>query len=168
MLTKKQKSEIVKRGVEEVSKSKFIIFGDFTKVKVPELVLLRRELKNIGAKLQVIKKRLLRITLEKAGISFNPEQFETQVGAVFSGKDISEAAGVAYRFSRTTIGEDKKERFHILGGIDVAEKRFLDASFVKTVGSLPTRDVLLGQLLGVIAGPIRSLLYVLSEKSKKV
>lgn len=167
MLTKKQKSEIVERGVKEVQTSKTILFGDFSRVKVSELSVLRSELRKMGARFQVIKKRLLRIIFEKAGVDFNPEQFESQVGTVFSDKDISEAAGVVYKFSRTTLGEDKKERFKILGGLDIQEKKFLDAALVSSVGALPSREVLLGMLLGTIVGPAKSLLYVLSEKSKK-
>ena len=34
------------------------------------------------------------------------------------------------------------------------------------VGSLPSRDVLLGRVVGVLAGPIRAFMYVLSEKAK--
>lgn len=167
MLTRNQKSDIIQNGIEEVGKSKTILFGDFSKVKVSELSSLRRDLKKIGAKFQVIKKRLLRIIFEKAGIDFNPEQFESQVGIVFSDKDISEAAQTVYKFSKTTIGEDKKERFEILGGFEIVSKKFLDAAYVKAVGALPSREVLLGQLLGTILGPAKALLYVLSEKSKK-
>lgn len=167
MLTKKQKSEVIDRGIIDVGKSKTILFGDFSRVKVSELSNLRRDLRKIGAKFQVIKKRLLRIIFEKAGIDFNPEQFESQVGTIFSDKDISDAAQAAYKFSKTTIGEDKKERFEILGGLEIASKTFLDAAHVKAVGALPPREVLLGQLLGTIIGPTRALLYVLDQKSKQ-
>jgi len=166
MLTKSQKVEKVEQGIKDVQGAKVILFGDFSKVKVSELATLRSELRKMGAKFQVIKKRLLRIVFEKSGIDFNPEQFEGQAGTVFSDKDISEAAGVVYKFSRTTLGEDKKPRFQILGGLDVAEKKFLDAAFVNAVGSLPSREVLLGQLLGTLLGPAKSLLYLLQEKSK--
>ncbi|MDP1689479.1 MAG: 50S ribosomal protein L10 [bacterium] len=167
MLTKQQKIEKVDAGVKDVKLSKIILFGDFSRVKVSELSVLRSELRKIGAKFQVIKKRLLRIIFEKSGIDFNPEQFDSQVGTVFSDKEIHEAAQIMFKFAKGTVGGDKKERFQILGGLNVAEKKFLDAVFVKAVGALPSREVLLGQLLGTIIGPARALLYVLSEKSKK-
>lgn len=167
MLTKLQKIEKVDAGVKDVKLSKTILFGDFSRVKVSELSVLRSELRKIGAKFQVIKKRLLRIVFEKSGIDFNPEQFDAQVGTVFSDKDIADAAQVIFKFSKTTIGEDKKERFQILGGLNVAEKKFLDAVFVKAVGALPSLEVLRGQLLGTLVGPAKSFLYVLDQKSKQ-
>lgn len=167
MLTKQQKIQKVEAGIKDVSHSKTIIFGDFSKVKVSEITVLRSELRKIGAKYQVIKKRLLRIIFEKSSIDFNPEQFDSQVGTIFSDKDIADSAQIAFKFSKSTIGEDKKERFKILGGLNIAEKKFYDAIFVQSVGALPSREVLLGQLLGTIVGPAKSLLYVLSEKAKK-
>lgn len=167
MLTKKQKIEKVEAGVKDIKASKTILFGDFSGVKVSEISVLRSELRKIGAKFQVIKKRLLRIIFEKSGIKFNPEEFESQVGTVFSDRDITDSAQIIYKFAKGTVGEDKKERFLILGGLDVAGGKFLDAAYVKAVGSLPSREVLLGQLLGTIAGPAKALLYVLSAKSKQ-
>ena len=167
MLTKQQKIEKVEGGVKDVKASKTILFGDFSRVKVSKISVLRSELRKIGAKFQVIKKRLLRIVFEKSGIDFNPEQFDSQVGTIFSDKEIHEAAQIMFKFSKGTVGEDKKERFQILGGLNVSEKKFLDGAFVKAVGSLPSLDVLRGQLLGTLVGPAKSFLYILSEKSKK-
>ncbi len=167
MLTKSQKINIVEKGGEEIQKSKTLVFGDFSRVTMKELTALRNELRKVGGKFQVIKKRLLRIMFEKAGLGFDPEEFGGQVGTVFSDKDISAVAGTVYKFSKTTLGEDKKERFTILGGFEIADKKFLDAAYIKAVGSLPPREVLLGQLLGTIIGPITSFLYLLSEKAKQ-
>ena len=43
----------------------------------------------------------------------------------------------------------------------------IDAAQVVFIGNLPPREVLLAQLLGMIAAPIRSFLYVLDQKSKQ-
>lgn len=109
----------------------------------------------------------MRVMFQRLGIDFTPEQFEAQVGTVLAPKSISDVAGIVYKFSRTTLGADKKERFAILGAFDMAAKKFMDGPEVKMIGQLPPREVLLGQLMGTIAGPMRALLYVLNEKSKK-
>ncbi|MBI2035058.1 MAG: 50S ribosomal protein L10 [Candidatus Liptonbacteria bacterium] len=167
MLTKAQKVKKVEAGVEDIKRAKTLVFADFSGTKFEELRNLRVDLKAIGAKFQVLKKRLLRIIFEKSGIEFNPEQFESQVGTVFTDKDISEVAGIVYKFAKTTVGENKKERFQILGGFDILAKKFMDAKEVKTIGELPSKEILLGQLLGTIIGPARAFLYVLDQKSKQ-
>jgi len=43
----------------------------------------------------------------------------------------------------------------------------LEGAQVVRIGTLPPREVLLAQLLGVLAGPIRSFMYLLDEKAKR-
>jgi hypothetical protein len=42
----------------------------------------------------------------------------------------------------------------------------MTAEDVVYIGKLPPREVVLAQLLGMLAAPIRSFLYILDEKSK--
>ena len=167
MKTKAQKIQAVEEGMAAIKKSETLVFADFGGVSVDELKRLRRALKEAGAKFSVMKKRLMRVMFQKLGIDFNPEQFDAQVGTVLSPKGIEDVAGIVYKFGRETMGAHKKERFAILGAFDMLGKKFMDGAEVKMIGQLPSREVLLGQLLGTIAGPMRAFLYVLSEKSKK-
>ncbi|MBI2514922.1 50S ribosomal protein L10 [Candidatus Wolfebacteria bacterium] len=157
MLTKLQKSKQIEIGKKLIEESRSLIFVDFGGVSVKNLESLRRKLKEIGAQLKVIKKRLLRIAFEKRNLDFNPEQFELQVGTIFSPKEVYEVAGSI-----------SKSGVKILGGYDLELKSFFDAEKVKFFGNLPSREILLGQLVGMIAAPIKMLMYVLKEKSKMV
>lgn len=171
MKTKQQKSKQIEEGERDLKQSKLLFFVDFSGAGVEDLRLLRKILKEAGAKLKVIKKKLLRIIFEREKIDFNPEQFKLQAGTIFTDKDISEIAAPVYKFSK---GLEKKglpagqAGFKILGAYDLKEKNFIDAETVIKIGKLPTREVLLGQLVGVLSAPMRMLAYVLSEKSKMV
>lgn len=163
MLTKQQKTKYVETGEALVKESKVLVFTDFTGVGVEDIKKLRATLKEIGAQFKVIKKTLMRVALKKSGIDFTPEQFDAQVGTIFSTKDISEVAGPVYKF-----GKDKeKTGFKILGAYDIEAKNFLDGTMVTKIGKLPSREVLLGQLVGMLASPIKSFLFVLDQKAKK-
>jgi large subunit ribosomal protein L10 len=164
MLTRKQKTERVEIGKKILEESRNLVFIDFTGAKVGDLRILKKTLSDLGAKLKVIKKKLMRIVFEEQGIDFNPEQFESQVGIIFSDKELPDIASPVYKFAK----EKEKQGFKILGAYDLSEKNFLDPEFVKMLGQLPSREILLGQLVGVIAAPIRMLMYVLNEKSKTV
>ncbi|KKQ23024.1 MAG: 50S ribosomal protein L10 [Candidatus Wolfebacteria bacterium GW2011_GWC1_37_10] len=164
MLTKQQKTQQIKESKELIKGSKMLIFVDFTGTTVDEIKKLRRALLAIGSKLKVVKKKLLRVALSEDKIDFNPEQFESQIGTIFSSADISEIAGPIYKFSK----EAKNKEFKILGGYDLSAKNFIEGEIVKQIGQLPSREILLGQLVGMFAMPIKMFMNVLEQKSKQM
>jgi len=166
MKTKEQKAKQIEEGVNLLQESKNLVFVDFSGAGVEDLSLLRKILKGFDSKFKVIKKKLMRIVLQKSGIDFNPEQFESQLGIIFSDRDISEIAGPVYKFYKDK--DLAKKSFKILGAYDLLAKKFLDAETVIKIGQLPSREVLLSQLVGVLSAPIRMLMYVINERAKKV
>ena len=164
MLTKQQKSKQIEEGGKLLEKSKGLVFVDFTGAGVEDLKVLRKTVRDLGAKMKVIKKKLMRIIFEKEKIDFNPEQFESQMAVIFSDKDASDLAAPVYKFYRLM----EKKGFKILGAYDLSAKNFLEAETMIKIGKLPSREILLGQLVRVLSAPMRMFLYVLSEKSKKV
>ncbi len=124
---------------------------------------LRGRVAAISGSVTVMKKRLLKLVLKARGIEMDVKNFEGQVGAVFGKNDLLDISGVVYKFSK-----EKKDGLKILGGYNFTDSSFTDEGTVKRLGSLPSKEVLLGQLVGMIASPIRSFLFVLNEKAKKV
>lgn len=170
MKSKTQKQEELKKGKELLSKSRLLVFTDFTKVKAEDLRRLRRELKKVGANFLVIKKRLLALLLKERGADFDTKQFKLSMGTIFSENDLEKISGPVYKFFSTLeISEGMEKDMwakHILGGYDLKNKNLIDALQIVTIGKLPPREVLLGQFLGTLVAPFRSFLYILSEKSK--
>lgn len=161
MKTKAQKTEELKKGKALLAGSQLLIFTDLTKVSTEEMRRLRRELKNIGVNLLVIKKRLLGILLKEKGIEFENGKFKMPVATIFSSISIDRASAPIYKFFKTLNLEKEK----ILGGYDLTVKRFIEANEVIAIGGLPPREVLLSQLVGQLAAPLTSLLYVLQVKA---
>lgn len=159
--TKAQKTEAIKAGDKELKDTRFLVFADFSKVTNEELKSFRRLIRAINAKFTIVKKRLMGIVLKNAGIDFNTKQFTGQMGTIFAKGDISDIAQVVYKFAK------EKQNFKILGGLDVLKKESLPRETVVAIGRLPSREVLLGQLLGGITGPVRQFMHALNEVSKK-
>lgn len=158
MKTKQQKSEEIKSGEELFKKSQTLIFVDFNKVPTKNLNLLKTKIKKIDARFKVIKKRLLRIILKENKIDFDPQAtFEGQMGTIFSANDIYSIASPVYKSS---------EGIQILGAYDLKEKQFLVADSFKKIALLPSREILLSQLVGMLSAPIKMFLFILNEKSK--
>ncbi|MDP3052396.1 MAG: 50S ribosomal protein L10 [bacterium] len=160
MKSKEQKIEELKSGEELFKKSQSLIFVDFGKVSTEKMWLLKAKLKKIDAQFKVVKKRLLRIILKENKIDFDPHLiFKGQMGTIFSGSDISSAAGPVYK---SFAG------IQVLGAYDLKDKQFLAADAFKKIALLPSREILLSQLVGMLAAPIKMFMFVLSEKSKMV
>ncbi|MGC9599265.1 MAG: 50S ribosomal protein L10 [Minisyncoccia bacterium] len=171
MKTKAQKTEELKKAKALLLKSRALIFADFTKISAEDVRKFRAELKKIGANFLVIKKRLLALLLKERGIDVNLKQFKISVGTIFSEKGIDMVAGPAFRFfSGLEVPEGGDKQIwvkHMLGGYDVTGNLPIDAAQVVFIGKLPPREVLLAQLLGMLASPIRSFMYLLDQKAKR-
>lgn len=159
--TKAQKTKVVQEGAESLKASNVAVVADFTGLGVNDINTLRKSLKAAGLRFGVIKKRILALIFKNAGIEFNTKEFPGQTGVVFSSKDIVETSAEIYKFSK------QKELFKVLGGFDLESKAFVSASDIRRYGALPSREVLLGQLVFMLTSPIRSLLFVFNEKAKK-
>jgi len=159
-ITKQKKEEIIKESAQDIESSKALIFADFTGSSVSDISELRAQLREVNSKLKVVKKTLMGVLFKDKGIDVDPLEFEGPVGTIFVGEELSEAAGPLYRFSKDHEG------FKLLGAFRLDKKEQIDEATINAIGSLPPKNVLLGQVVGTIAAPLRALVYILSEKSK--
>ncbi len=160
-ITRARKEEIFSEGSEKVGQSRFLIFVDFQGAGVGELQQLRRALAEVGANFKVIKKRILRLVLREKGFDFDPVKFEGPVGTVFGTDELEKIVAPVYKFSKDSEG------FKILGGLDLTNREELLAEKIIAIGKLPSREVLLVQLMGVMIAPVQKLMYVLDILSKR-
>lgn len=170
MKTKAQKTEELSRAKKLLDKSHGIIFADFTKISAEDVRKFRTELRKSNANFLVIKKRLLGLLLKEKGISVDLKQHKISIGTIFGEGDTENIAGPAYKFFaglEVPEGGDKNMWVkHLLGGYDIAANAPVGAEQVIFIGKLPPREVLLAQLLGMLAAPIRSFMYLLDQKAK--
>ncbi|PIR89538.1 MAG: 50S ribosomal protein L10 [Candidatus Harrisonbacteria bacterium CG10_big_fil_rev_8_21_14_0_10_40_38] len=165
MKTRTQKSEIIESSVKLLENHGSLVFADFSGIPVSSINELKNRLKKVGGKYVAIKKRLFRVALQKTGHEFDPTQFEAQLGVVFVPGELTEAASTVYMFSRE-LAKNQLD-FKVLGAYEISEKRFLTAEEFTVIAKLPTREQLLGMVVGVLAGPIRGFMHVVSELSKR-
>ena len=162
MKTKAQKIKKVEEGGKIVDERNTVIFADFTGTKVNDMNTLRKSLHGFESKFEVFKKRLFRVILQQKGFEFNPETLPGQLGVIYTDKKLDEIAGPVYKFAK------QFKTFKILGSIDLKSKIFVSGVEVEAIGKLPSREVLIAQLVGTIAAPMCAFLYVLSERSKQL
>ena len=165
MKTRKQKSEIVESSAKLLSGNESLIFADFSGIPVSAINELKSRLRDLGGTYKAIKKRLFRVALKNAGHDFDPTQFEAQLAVIFIPGDLTLAASTVYAFSKELA--KNKQDFKILGAYEILKKQFLTAEEFTVIAKLPTKDQLLGMVVGVLVGPIRGFMHVVSELSKR-
>ena len=171
MKTRAQKETELANARELFEKSQALIFADFTKITAENLRKLRIELKKSGANFLVIKKRILGILLRRRG-SMSTSSSSRRPSVRSSPKWTAEhIAGPAFKFfSGMEVPEGEAKDIwikKILGGynINADTSRWMRRRVVY-IGKLPPREVVLAQLLGMLARPIRSFLYILIRIAK--
>lgn len=112
----------------------------------------RQDLLKVGGQLEVVRKRVFSKAAEAAGLpSFR--DLEGHIGIVFAHGDFIETSKVV---CATAKGQDKRVR--VLGGW--YEGRLYGAAEVQKIATLPSREEMRAQLLGVLEAPLAEFLAV--------
>src|SRR3990167_8556720 len=149
MITKTKKSEIIKDLSDKLSRKKIAIFSDFHGVSVAKLQSLRRLLKKTGGEYKVAKKTFFDRAFSGSGITLKAKELQGELGIAFGYEDEVSIAKTLFKFSK------ENETFKILGN------RLLEDKEIVALAKLPAREILLGQLVGVLQSPMRGLAVVL-------
>ncbi len=152
--TKQIKASSLETLGSGLQSAKSVVFANFGGLKVKETEELRRKCREQNVKFVATKKTLLRKALQDAGVATtDPKAFEGSVAVVFGLSDEVAPAQVIAEFAKT------HDVLSIFGGI--LEGQFIDAAKVKALSSLPSKQQLLGQLVGTLQAPISGFVRVL-------
>jgi large subunit ribosomal protein L10 len=148
------------------------IMTDYRGIKTQDIVGLRRKFRESGIEFHVVKNTLAKIAAEKNGKDKVANFFEGPVAIAFVKDDISVSAKVL-----TDYITANKLAMTIKGGF--LGERLLTAKEVSTLATLPSKDVLIAQMLGgiqsplygllnMVNAPLRGLAYVLQGRIKQL
>lgn len=153
------KATIVEDLQGKLNASPFLFVADYTGLKVSQFAELRNRLFDAGARCHVVKNTFLRRAAKSAGL---PElaDLHGQTAIIVGDKDVAAAAKVLKNFS----AEFKKPE--IKAG--VVDRVVVSTEQIKTIADLPSRDVLLATLLGVLNAPASKLVRVLNEPASSL
>jgi large subunit ribosomal protein L10 len=157
-MDKAGKHELGKMIQEKASKAHLIILTDYRGLKAGEADLLRKRLREAQVYSKVVKNNVARIALKEAKMGAEVNAFmDGVVGPTlmsFAMGDPARAAKVIFDFTKEV------EAFSLKEGI-FNNKKLTNAQ-IEQLANLPSREVLLAQLLGVFNGPARSFVSVLA------
>ncbi len=152
-LTRQQKEQRVAEMKDVLGSAALVVVMSFDALTVADVTDLRERLAETDSFMRVVPKRLLRLAIQGSKVDFDPLQHKEQLAVVW-GSDASAPAKAVYNFAK------EHETVQLLTGL--VEGRTLSADEVIALAQLPSRQELLAQLVGVLAGPLRSFVSVLS------
>src|SRR5947207_12032011 len=150
-----EKANIVSDLSERLTKSPFVLVTDYQRMNVNHFADLRNRLAAIGAEMHVAKNSFLKRAMSDSGLPDVADKLSGQTAIVTGQKDVAPVAKIL----KTFAAEFKVAALKI----GVIEKAVLSAQEIEALADLPSREVLLAQLLGLLVSPATKLVRLLNE-----
>ena len=149
-----EKSATVSDLSQKMSKADAIYLADFSGIDVAAVTQLRRFLREAGVDYQVVKNRLAKLAARDAGLDSLGEYLEGPTAMAFVQDDPVTPAKILQKFI------DGGGKLAIKTG--VVDGQILTPEAVKQLARLPSRDELIGKVIGSVQAPLYGLSAVLS------
>jgi large subunit ribosomal protein L10 len=148
-MNREQKAAAIAEIAAQIKESEAVYAVDFRGISVPQAADVRTRLRDADATFRVVKNTLTERAADEAGAEALKPLLEGPTALTFVRGDAATAAKAIATFNRET------QLLTFKGGL--LEGDPLDAEQIVAISRLPARDVLYGQLVGMVAAPITGL-----------
>jgi large subunit ribosomal protein L10 len=148
-MNREEKSQAIKEIAAEIEGSEAIFAVDYRGISVPQAAELRSKLREADASFRIVKNRLTKIAADQVGEERLAELLSGPTALTFVRGDTAQAAKAITTFNK------EHDVLTFKGGFMDATS--LDETAFKSIAKLPGREVLNGQLAGVVASPLTGL-----------
>lgn len=153
-MNRDQKAAVVEELAEQIRDAEAIFAVDYRGISVSDAAELRSRLRDAGARFRIVKNSLTERASDKAGTESLKELLEGPTALTFVAGDPALAAKALNDLARALGTLEFK------GGL--MDGSPLTADEIRSIARLPARDVLNGQLVGVISSPLTGLVRTLN------
>ncbi|HEX2103531.1 MAG TPA: 50S ribosomal protein L10 [Solirubrobacteraceae bacterium] len=148
-MNREQKAAAIAEIVADINNSEAVFAVDFRGISVPQAADVRTRLRDADASFRVVKNTLTERAADEAGADALKSFLEGPTALTFVRGDAALAAKAIATFNRET------QLLTFKGGL--LDGDALDAEQILAISRLPARDVLYGQLVGIVASPVTGL-----------
>lgn len=162
-VTRERKEQTVAELQDTLGKLKLMVMTDYRGLTVPQISELRNQLRDEGISYAVTKNTLLRIAVKNTPelADIDPQAFTGPMALAISTEDEVAPARVVFQYAK------QHEALEIVGAV-TGDGRLLSPAEVKALATLPTREQLLGQVVGTIAAPLSGLVGVMGANVRGI
>ncbi len=154
-----EKQKVVDDIKQKMEGSTGIIIADYRGLTVSQVTNLRVELREAGIEYRVLKNTMVSRAADEIGLE-GLESFLKGPTAIAFSPDPVAPAKILMEYSK------KNKNLKIKAGI--VEGRVIGPEMIKTLAELPSREVLLSQVLAGMQGPIQGMVNVLQGPIRKM
>jgi large subunit ribosomal protein L10 len=156
-LTKLKKNEVVAEISALLESSKMTVVAQYQGTTVKAIQALRKDAKSNGTKISVVKNRLVIKAIESSEVlkDVDVSALKGQLLYAFNTLDEVAPASALATFAKTNPS------IQFVGAI-TAEGKFIDATEVKALAALPSKNDLIAQVIATLASPLNDVMNGLS------
>ncbi|MDO4326567.1 MAG: 50S ribosomal protein L10 [bacterium] len=152
------KQPVVKEIAELLDGAASAVVVDYRGLTVEQDTILRKQLREAGVTYKVYKNTMIRFAAKGTAFeALNPD-LEGPTALAVSKTDATAPARVLANFAKTA------DKLELKAG--VVEGTYYDSKGIQVIATIPSREELLGKLLGSIQSPIANLARVLNQISE--
>ena len=150
-----RKIEQVEELANLFSNSDTIIIADYKGTSVADLSSLRKALNSSSSKFKIAKNSLAKLAAEKAEKNILADQITGPLGYILTNEDPSQVTKTLFDYT-----EKNDIEFVIKKGL--LDNELVDESILIKLSKLPSKDILLSQLMAGMNSPLTNLLFVMN------
>lgn len=164
-LTKAKKAEVLDNLKTILKEAKSVGFTTNTGLTVEEVTNLRVNLREVDSTFTLAKKTLIKIAFKDVyGVELTDDMLPNQIALVLSNDDAVAGLGKVNDFMKK--GQPGEEKMQWTWAF--FEEEILDAAGAKEVAAMPSRDTLLGRLVGSLQSPLSGFARFLDAAAKEL
>jgi large subunit ribosomal protein L10 len=150
-LNREQKAAVIDEVAAQISESEAVFAVDYRGISVPQAAALRTRLRDADASFRIVKNTLTERAADRAGADALKALLEGPTAMTFVRGDAATAAKALADFRRASGGALLEFKGGWMNGAP------LEPAQIDAIARLPSREVLYGRLVGMVASPLTGL-----------
>ncbi|VDG17994.1 50S ribosomal protein L10 [Lactiplantibacillus mudanjiangensis] len=153
------KAKEVEEVAEQLKAAVSAIVVDYRGLTVEQVTDLRKQLREAGVKMRVIKNKIMVRAAEKAGYADLNDVFSGPTAVAFSNEDAIAPAKILANFAKTA------DALELKGGM--VEGKVATLEEIQEYATMPSREELLATIANLLQAPVRNVAYAVKAVAEK-
>ena len=157
------KVEVKKPIVEEISSiidgAQCVLLVNYSGLTVEQDTVLRKELREAGVQYKVYKNRMMNLAFQGTACESLCKHLEGTNALAVSATDATAPARIMAKYAK------QFPKLELVAG--VVEGNYNDQKAMQAIADIPSRDILLGRLLGSMQSPVANFARVIKQIAEK-